>query len=602
MNNIEPIALHQNQSEFRSLSSEWKWWLPGAIFAFVFASILMSGWPAGLLPELSYPYVYLADGLSHSWVALRAIEGWIFENPRSGFPFGSSFLDYPGSDAGNLLLLKLFGAITGEYHSSLNLFFLLSFPAAFVSSFFSLRTIGLSSALAVSASLLFAFLAFHFQRIEHLFYLWYFVAPVFFYFCFRFFSDDSGFSLKQITARKAIQFLASFVVLASFGVYYAFFGVILLSVTAFASFAKTGRISSATPAILAIFIVILGVGINVAPNIIHKMKSGHNSEVVIRSPVEAEVLGLKLMQIVLPRPDHRIPSLGALTQRYEASYPLVNENRTSGLGAVGAVGFMILLLHLLASLSGRQVDPRMSFLAMLVFVLFLFGTIGGFGALFSASVSSSIRGWNRISVFIAFGSIAGFFVALQIFIRHYCSGAAAKVVILVCGIVSGAAGLYDQTAPACQPCNEQKKSKFMNDKLFVEEIERTLPRGSAIYQLPYLPFPEAPQLHSLPPYDLSTGFLHSKNLKWSYAGMRGREGDVFFRALAKAPIEKQLETIREMGFSGIYIDRRGFADNGVALITKMSELLGSNPTLQRGDGHVVFFQLPNHLAPSYPGS
>lgn len=189
---------YQARSPLDVLRSEWHWWIPGAVFSFLFASVSMSGWAAGLLPDLSHPYVYQGDGLSHSWMALRAIEGWIFENPRSGFPFGSSFLDYPGSDAGNLLLLKVFGKITGQYHSALNIFFLFSFSTAFVASFCSLRAIGLASTLSVSASLLFAFLSFHFQRIEHLFYLWYLVAPLFFYSCFRFYDSTFDWPSKAI--------------------------------------------------------------------------------------------------------------------------------------------------------------------------------------------------------------------------------------------------------------------------------------------------------------------------------------------------------------------------------------------------------------------
>ena len=133
----------------------------------------MSGWPKGLIPNLTHPFKYSGDGLSHSWMAQRVIEGWIFENPRSGYPFGSNFMDYPGSDSGNLLILKLLGLATTDYHSALNLFFLLSFPAIFVASFCTLNSLGLNKILSFSASFLFVFQSFHFTRLDHTFYLWY---------------------------------------------------------------------------------------------------------------------------------------------------------------------------------------------------------------------------------------------------------------------------------------------------------------------------------------------------------------------------------------------------------------------------------------------
>nr|VFK07994.1 MAG: hypothetical protein BECKLPF1236A_GA0070988_1001214 [Candidatus Kentron sp. LPFa]VFK25766.1 MAG: hypothetical protein BECKLPF1236C_GA0070990_1002510 [Candidatus Kentron sp. LPFa] len=73
--------------------------------------------------------------------------------------------------------------------------------------------------------------------------------------------------------------------------------------------------------------------------------------------------------------------------------------------------------------------------------------------------------------------------------------------------------------------------------------------------------------------------------------MKGREDDLFYRALAQEPIEKQLDVIRQLGFAGIYVDRRGFEDNAEALIGHLTAKLNGPPTLTRGDGEVVFFKL-----------
>jgi phosphoglycerol transferase len=385
--------------------------------------------------------------------------------------------------------------------------------------------------------------------------------------------------------------LTAFIALASFGVYYALFGVIILCISAFSTFVKTRRINAALPSILASFIVVLGVLINVSPNIVNKQIYGANPEVAARSPADAETYGLKLMQLILPRADHRQRSLASLTQRYNDNYPLVNENITASLGVVGATGFILLFFLLLAVLSGGEIDSRLSLLSTLVLVLFLFGTIGGLGALFSATISPLIRGWNRISVFIAFGSLAAFFIALQIFIEIYFSKIWTNTIAIVCAIILCGIGLYDQTTPACLSCNEKTKIAFERDRNFISEIEQSLPQGSAIYQLPYMPFPEVAPLYNLDTYDLSAGFLHSKELRWSYAGMKGREGDLFYRMLAREPIEKQVDVIRQMGFSGIYIDRRGFKDNATMLIDRLSTVLNTGPSIQRADGQVVFFRL-----------
>lgn len=587
------VNIIDNNNPTRSFAkiykSEWRWWCVGAIFSFVLASVLMTGWPSGILPNLAYPYTYQGDGLSHSWLTLRAMEGWIFDNPRSGYPFGSDFLDYPGSDTGNILLLKIIGTIAGNYYGDINLFFLLSFSVIFIASYCSLRTFELNKFFAFAASLLFAFLPFHFQRLGHLFYLWYFVVPIVFFLCLSFYeSKEKYFSQKDI-----IFLFCTSIVLASFGVYYALFGVIAFSVCAFAIFCRSESIKCIKAPVFAIVFVTAGVFLNIAPNIINKNLNGNNPEVAVRSASEAETYGFKLMQLILPRAGHRETHLASLTQRYNESSPLVNENVTSSLGVVGTAGLAGLLIVLIAALSGRKIDTKLSLLVMLVFVFFLFGTIGGLGSLFSSVISSSIRGWNRVSIFVAFGAIAAFFIILQIFINRYFSPERAKIAFFGCALIVGGIGMYDQTTPACLACNEQTKAAFESDRNFVAEIEKNMPTGGAIYQLPYMPFPEVAPLHRLHTYDLSVGFLHSKELRWSYAGMKGREGDLFYRALAQESVEKQLEVINRMGFSGIYIDRRGFEDNADLLISRLTVLLGNEPLLKRADGQVVFFRLPS---------
>lgn len=573
------------------IQAEWRWWVAGGMFSLVLASILMSGWPNGVWPELSFPYAYQGDGLSHSWIAQRAIEGWIFENPRSGYPFGSDFRDYPGSDSGSLLVLKLLGLLSGKYYIAFNFYFLGGFFVTFASAFCVLRSFGLFKASALSAALLFTFLPFHFQRLGHLFYTWYFVVPIFFYFSFLVYYNDSFFGVRRWGGLRVLLSIVAVVLLASFGVYYALFGVLILATSAAAVFFKTKRFANLVLPLALIAGVSSGVLINIAPNVVNKKINGANLEVAVRSPGESEIYGLKLMQMLLPRDKHRDEYLASVADFYNKTSPLINENHTASLGLIGAAGLIGALLILFMGSCERRLDSRLSLFAILIFVLFLFGTIGGLGALFSYVVSSSIRGWNRVSVFVAFGSIAVFFLILQILLDRYCSLRRAKISYVIAPLLVGVIGLYDQTVSTCSACNAQTKMAFERDKEFVAEIEKALPRGSSVYQLPYMPFPEVAPLNRLHTYDLSVGFLHSKDLHWSYAGMKGRQGDLFYRSLAQEPIERQLDVLRRLGFAGIYIDRRGFEDNGDLIIERLTKLLGSAPILRRVDGEVVFFRL-----------
>lgn len=585
------VSLSSPTSLSSIFRSDWKWWLMGAITSFVLASFLMMGWPSGILPNLEYPFTYSGDGLSSGWMIQRTIEGWIFENPRSGYPFGSSFLDFPGSDSGNHLVLKIIGMLTGEYHTALNLYYLLGFSVTFVASFCVFRTVGLSISFAFSSALLFDFLPFHFQRLDHLYYTWYFVVPIFYFVALKIYSLSFPNVEIKIRTSKKIIYSAILIILGSFGVYYAIFGLIIIMVATLCGVVENNNLRAGKIAFLTVCMVILGVLLNIAPNLAHRYKEGPNLEVAQRSPAEAEIYGFKFVQLIFPRPGHRNATLEKVSAEYSSTAPLVNENSTSSLGVVGAIGFLAIFALIFSVLSGKKHDNILRVVALIVLVLFLFGTIGGFGSVFSYAISSSIRGWSRISVFISFGALLGIFMLTQSILQRYFSGQRLLYVSSVISVIVLVVGLYDQTVSPCVPCNEQLNKYFHMDREFVRSIEKSLPAESAVYQLPYMSFPEVPHLFRLESYGLAAGFLNSTSLSWSYAGMKGRSGDLFYRSLAQEPLAKQLEVIKRLGFAGIYVDRRGFEDNGKFVINGLTELLNTPPALARADGEIVFFKI-----------
>jgi len=111
-------------------------------------------------------------------------------------------------------------------------------------------------------------------------------------------------------------------------------------------------------------------------------------------------------------------------------------------------------------------------------------------------------------------------------------------------------------------------------------------------------FPEVPSKFGLHVYDLAVGYVHSKQLRWSYAGMKGRPGDLFYRNLEEQPVEAQLTALRRFGFDAVYIDKRGYEDGGTQVVSDWQRALGSQPLLTRDDGAVVVFRLPGGRKPA----
>ncbi len=192
----------------------------------VFSFLLAWYFSGGRAMDFSIPLTYGDDSLFTSWLIKRLIDGvWYFNNSASGFPFGSNFLDYPGSDAGSFFIFKLLGWITRNYATTLNLYYLLSFPVTAATSFYVLRKFSISNTFSLAGSILFTFLPFHFLRLPHLLYVWYFVVPLFALFSLKIFSNTPPFFGQSATCKSNVKDIFILLILSSFGVYYAFFGI-----------------------------------------------------------------------------------------------------------------------------------------------------------------------------------------------------------------------------------------------------------------------------------------------------------------------------------------------------------------------------------------
>ena len=582
------------------LRAEWKLWLPLALACALVASCLMSGFPGGIVPDLSVPYSYTSDGVGHVWVIRRLMEGSLWDNPRSGWPFGSDYLDYPGADGGSHLAIRLFGAFLPNDAAIFNFYFLLGFPLAFAAAYGLWRSLGLEKRFATASAVLFAFLPYHLDRTQHLLLTWYFTVPVYLYFALNLYFDawaneKTGFR-NLFSWRNAV----AISVFAVFGVYYALFGALALGFAGILAWIRTGNLRPLVQGLVGCCLIVFGVLINVSPSLIHRVTHGKNPEVATRHSMEAEHYGFKMMQLVLPRQEHRAKRLAEATRHYSRAYPLVNENAWSALGLLGAIGFGMIGFFLLASVVGKSVDERLRILSLFGLVSFLFGTIGGLGALFSLLVSASFRGWNRISVLVGLVSLGALFFWLQLtaedrlrrgWLRKW-AGSLAPLLLIY--------GVADQTFTRSKQAREAVRAEFEADRQFVSGLESALAPGSAIYQLPYMGFPEVPPVHGIHSYESLAGFIHSRKLNWSFGGMKGRQGDLFYRALAAQPLSVQVQVARKMGFSGLYFDKRGFADGGVGELKDLTRLLGE-PERVRPDGLIAFFRLTGGEAPNWGG-
>jgi hypothetical protein len=537
--------------------------------------------------------------------------GWHYTNPSLGVPEGQQLYDWPIASGENLqaFVVRVLGWMFSDWAAVMNVYFLLTFPLAALTSFAVLRRLGCARGPAVVCSTLFALAPYHFARGEReLFISGYYAVPLGAYLVLALLGDEALFARRDgktglfaYASRRSLLTVALclVLVLASGSFYYPAFTILLVAgVTILMLIVRRNRRAAVAGATV---IALIGAGVLMAltPAIAYRYEHGPNELVRTRGVNESEIFALKLTQLVLPIEGHRIGALGDRSTRYADTAPFGSLGQPVHLGLVAAVGFVWLLLVGLAGVAStgkwRTGAPYRD-AAVANLLAFLIGTVGGFSALIAATITPQFRAWNRISIFISFLALLAVATGLTSLGRRW-SGGGRRLAFLGVLTATLVVGVLDQTSRSYVPPYETIRNEYENDARYVRQIADRLPVGARILQLPYVPFPEAGLSGKLGDYDLVRPYLHSDDLRWSFGAMKGRSGD-WLASRANDRPDALVSRAATDGFDGLYVDRFGYADRGAALESDISRVLGGTRPLVSPDQRIAFFDLPpSPLAP-----
>lgn len=549
--------------------------------------------------NLHIPFSYSGDAL-FSGMSIKGMidNGWFLRNDFVGMPTGFDAYDFPSADVFHLLMLKFISLFSSDYAVVINSFFLLTFPLTTLSSLFAFRQFKLSYASSIVASLLFTFLPFHFLRGEyHILVAAYYMIPLIVMVILWVYSEEP-FLFKNNPDNGRLKFEFNFkstasivicLLVASTGLYYAFFACFFLLIAGVPIYLLKRKRYNLLIIETLIALIIIGTFANILPNIAYVYNHGTNSEAVQRSPVESEMFGLKIDQLLMPVDGHRLPALANLKNKYNRIAPLVNENRSSTLGFIGSIGFLILIGKLFYKSHQNCTEILNDNLSKLNLSAVLLATIGGLG-FFVALVIPGIRSYNRISVYIAFFSLFAVSLLLDRYYRKFVKTKISRYFYYGFLLLILTIGILDQTNKSFVPPYDLLAAEYASDGKFISEIEASVPANAMIFQLPYVSFPENLSELNMGDYELFRGYLHSNNLRWSYGAMKGREGDFWQRKVSQMPLNEFVENLSLAGFNGIYIDRRGYEDKGTEIEAGIKSLLKIEPIISE-DNNLVFFNM-----------
>jgi hypothetical protein len=545
-----------------------------------------------------------------------------WRNERLGAPGVQELHDFPVVDHFHFLWLWVLGRFIPDAVVVFNVYYLLTFPLTVLTAMAVLRHFGLSFPAAAVGGLLYALTPYHLLRGENHFFLSaYYMVPlavmVILWVCdgrLPFFpAGADGRRRFRVLDRDTLAAVLIGVVTASAGAYYAFFACALLVGAGVYGWVATRTWRAAASAGLVIGVIFAAGLANHLPAFYYQYRFGKHTAPTERFPEEAEYYGLKLSQLVLPIEDHSLEPLAFLKSTYNSiDRPVQSWTERYSLGTVGTAGLLLLLFRTVFPV--RRGWPYTPLAAVTAFAV-LVGTVGGFGAVFNHVVTPQVRCYNRIAIYIAFLCLFAVLYAVDQWVRrlavtyrgHWLKGWAYPAAVWV-----GLAwfGVWDQTpfywggSKAAERQREQG-DRFRTDAAFFREIEDVLnpdraSPGPAVFQLPYVKWPEPAPVRNLYAYEHARGYVHTQTLRWSYGCMQGREVDEWYRRMAVLTsvyagtfaVDHLLHRVVKAGFEGLLLDKRGYsAVNAAKLHEELNHHTGGARQVAHPDGKQIFFDL-----------
>ena len=549
--------------------------------------------------NLWLPIAFYQDALDDYSFAKSIIEGsWYLVNERMGAPFGQSFVYWPINDNLHLAFQYVLGKFSDNAFFSANFYAIYGSALTAIAAAYVLRFFKIEPLLALAAGVFFALLPFHLVYSTRANWIGlYYAIPIGAYLSLSVsYYRRTAFLIRDPQSgvwhfhgwRLLVLFLLCAILgTASGNIYYSYFASFFIFASVAYQYLRKPDVSIIIYGLTALLFLVVAIVVQTLPNIIDAVETGR-TYVSTRSP--KDVSGLRYLDLFVPFQQHPIPFLAAIGKKYSLS-AVDNTQVYVGIGLLGTAGFITLLVWLLRFGKQKWRRPLKMHLAILIVASIIFSMEGGVNYLVGVFVSPEMRALNRIGPYIGFFSI--FAIALLLddlrrrnrYFRNWFLYIPALFVVFSLSI-------YDAIGGRHYPDQKYvlQQARFFEGKAHLDHLEKILPAGAMIFQLPPIQNFEGPGRGTIGGSDHSASFLQSSTLKFSHGHfLVSPEADWMF-AMEKKPPQDMLTALAITGFSGVHVDKRGYEDQGQALIRELSSLAGTKPFAVE-NSHYVFIDL-----------
>jgi hypothetical protein len=548
------------------------------------------------------PLVAEGDALVVFAVEKSAAEGSFLPllpkfNPHLGAPYSANWNDFPVTPefliAIGGLLSKWFGLFAAT-----NSLVLAAHVLAALCFYTVCRVLDYRWEWSLAGSLAFALSPYAFQRgLPHLNLTHYWYLPLCLLVCW-WCGTRSG---LEIRSRR---FWVALAVALVTGVNNPYYTNVFLQLLGFAALAQILRRSpwkrTAAPIVLGIVCFCAFLAMNV-DTIYYQAVHGRNTAAVKRTYQGVELYALKPLDLFIPPSDHRLAAARALAWGYvhdAARKPyVVGEGFSLYLGLAGVTSLLSLGLVSIFRVLG-PVRRSMPIEALQVLWVILYSVVGGINGFLGQAGFTLFRCTNRYSIFILTISLLFGVRALTRLSSSWRPGLAALVMFPLAALIC-----WDQLPPVdTKAAIARIGASVSSDRAFTAAMEKALPPSAMVFQLPVMDFPESWPIQKMKDYEHFRPYLYSSRLHYSYGSDKGRVRDNWQLPTSRLPVPEMVATLERTGFSAIYINRKGYADGGAALVSGLQQA-GRTVAIESHAGDLVCVLLhpaPRPLLPDPP--
>ncbi|HWB60827.1 MAG TPA: hypothetical protein VG733_15125 [Chthoniobacteraceae bacterium] len=348
---------------------------------------------------------------------------------------------------------------------------------------------------------------------------------------------------------------------------------------------------------------------------LYHARNGGNRGAVARSYFWMELYGLKLVDMVMPPPDHRFPPFAdwGESHLYSSADPVTppmalqpgEKPTTAYLGVVALAALSWLVAGSIRRAIHRE---RVPLEAWLVLWIYIYAEVGGVNGVIGTLGFQLFRATTRYSLWILC-------IALMYGVRRLSSidlkvwyeekfGASPWATWLPHGIAICLVGiaLFDQVPPI--PTSEELDklaSWVASDRNFALSMERSLPPKAMVFQLPVMMFPENP--NPISSYDNLRPYLYTHNLRYSFGTDKGRGTEIWqyrISQFSRISLKEFIDRLEKYGFGALYVNRV-VLDRGGEQFFEQLKSLGYNKIIlsEKGDlACVILNPSPTPMLPN----